>query len=88
MRLWSLRKDPKRRIQHIGDVRLELEEVADTPEDLQRAPRTPYRNWLSVTAMMFIAASAGFLGLDDGATCGAGASQALYGSGTLGSLYD
>jgi serine/threonine protein kinase len=58
-----LQKDPKRRLQHIGDARLELDEPADTrAETPLAAARTPHRIWAFVAATAAVAAIAAAAG--------------------------
>jgi serine/threonine protein kinase len=57
-----LQKDPKRRLQHIGDARLELDEPDDRAETQLAAERRPRRIWPFVVATAAVAAIAGLTG--------------------------
>jgi serine/threonine protein kinase len=56
-----LRKDPERRVQHIGDVRLALEEVRDELATARPASPAPRRTWWWLGGLLLLALAAGFV---------------------------
>ena len=48
-----LQRDPKQRLQHIGDARIELEDLHQNPRMSAPAPQTPRRwGWLGIAALL------------------------------------
>jgi serine/threonine-protein kinase len=57
-----LEKDPKRRLQHIGDARIELEEAVSGAEPAAVAPRTQRLTWRAPAALLLVVVTAGLAG--------------------------
>ena len=55
----ALAKDPRRRVHHIADARLDLDEAHATPEPIQPDSRRAPWLWIGVASIAFVAGAAG-----------------------------